>query len=470
MPTVAFRNSARTAAVGKANSVRSPGWHRVTPGALLIYCLLFSGIVGKSHLFLLLRQLCWRVQMAVVAVTVMIGLILHIQKHSLTRIGRGGGELPLRIKACLTGLLCIGISSCIAQEDVLGNLAFLLVYAGMVYLLCVRGADLLESVSRKRCMDIALVPLGLMVVSSLILARSSLSWASYHEELSGVRFKGIYSDAIIAGQMFGLTCLLLFWSILHTRSVKRFWHWVLLPIAGVCLVVTRTRTDIVGTTVGMTVCLVAAMRSRTAAMPRHRARAILGVLALLVIMSAIWLWHAPIEAGRGAEYLRISGDLDRTLQNRLEYWETGASNVALTNVFGQGPLAKFGGQLSTQRSTYDRELNAHNAILSFFQYYGWPGGVLFIIFLVSVGDTFMRRRDPYAVLGLSLLAFGCVQCIGENWLLSFGTPVDAYSWFILGLTLTYKSPSTTHVVVGNACNVRSMSGEYTCPSPYSFRR
>ena len=42
---------------------------------------------------------------------------------------------------------------------------------------------------------------------------------------------------------------------------------------------------------------------------------------------------------------------------------------------------------------------------------------------------------PRSALGSSVLVYGLVQAVGENWLLSIGTPLDAYSWLILGLTL-----------------------------------
>jgi hypothetical protein len=437
MLRVALRGNDRIAAVDKARSVARLGRREVPLGAWVVYCLLFSGIVGKSHLFLL-RGYVWKLQMAVVAATVVIGLILSIRRHSLTQTGQDSSELPLCIKTCLMGLLCVSTISCVAQEDVLGNLAYLLVFAGMVYLLWVRGVDLLRGVSGERCMNIALAPLCFMAVSSLMLLPSGAGWASYREELSGVRFKGMYSDSIVAGQMFGLTCLLLFWSLLHTRSRKVWGYWALFLIAILCLVLTRTRTDAMGTAIGMIICLSATMWSHTAAIPRRRARALFA--ALLLVILSFWLTRPEIDTGSVTEYLRVSGDPDEILRSRLEYWQTGIGNLSITNVLGKGPLAKFGGTLggpSSQGSGYVRELNAHNSFLSVFQFYGWPGGLLFIVFLIAVGGTFVRRKDPYAILGLSLLAFGFVQCLTENWLLSFGTPLDVYSWFILGITLRH---------------------------------
>jgi hypothetical protein len=400
-----------------------------------------------------------------VTAAVIVGVPFSVWKSSRRRTRHDSTEPPLRVKACLAGLLAVGITSCVAQEDPLGNLAFLAVSAGTVYLLCVSGADLMRDISKERCIDIALVPLGFIAVGSLALRMLGTSVVSYE-----VRFNGLYSDAIVAGQMFGLTCLLSFWMILHTRSKKVWGYWALFLVAILCIVLTRTRTDVFGTVIGMIACLYAAMCSSTTAIPRRRARAIFGLLVLLTVISSIWLTQPGIDTSRATEYLRIAGDYDDIVRSRAEYWRTGTGNLSITNIFGEGPLAKFGGELSTDRSGYVGELNMHNAFLSVFQYYGWPGGILFIIFLVSVGGTFLKRKDPYAVLGLSLLAFGVVQSISENWLLSFGNPGDAYSWFILGLTLTHNSSNSRFGMNDNTEHNLVDWRTQLCLSPYSFRR
>jgi len=451
MLTLAFRDNAKIAAVNKAKSFASPIRRRVTFGTVLIYCLLFYGLVGRSCLFTLDRYV-WRVQMALVVATVILGLLFTVWKRSQRGTCHDNRELPLQVKACLAGLLFVGILSCVAQENWLGNFAFLLVFAGMVYLLCVSGADLVRGISRERYIDIALVPLGFMAVGSVASFMLGSSW-SRSQAISQLRFNGLYCDAIVAGQMFGLTCLLLFWSILHTRSKKVWAYWALFSIAILCLVLTRTRTDMLGTPIGMIMCLYAAMRSGAAAIPRRRARAILGLLLLSLVISSIWLTQPGIDTGRAKEYLRVTGDLEDILQDRTEYWKPGVRNLSITNIFGKGPLAKFGGEISTQSSTYVPQLNMHNAFLSVFQSYGWPGGMLFIILLLLVGGTLLKRKDPYATLGLSLLAFGLVQCLSENWLLSFGTPLDAYSWFILGLTLTHNSSNRRFEIADNGCKI-----------------
>jgi len=287
MQRVAFRDNAKIAVINTVGSVSARGRRSLTFGIVLIYCLLFSSLLGKSCLFTLYRSV-WRVQMALVVATVIIGLIFGVWKRSRRRLCRDSCELPLQVKACLAGLLFVGIISCFAQESLLGNLAFLAMFAGTVYLLCVSGADLMRGISRERCIDIALVPLGFMAVGSVASFMLGGSWAT-SKLISQFRFNGMYSDAIIAGQMFGLTCLLSFWGILHTRSKKVWGYWALFPVAILCLVLTRTRTDMLGTSIGMIACLFAAVRSNPTAIHRRRARAILGLLGLIFVISSIWL-------------------------------------------------------------------------------------------------------------------------------------------------------------------------------------
>jgi len=428
-----FRNRERAASAVGANSLGSLRDSSVALGVVLVNCLLLSGLLGKSDLFTMDRRV-WRVQMAVVAGTVIVGLVLGIWKRSGQWGGHSGRRLPLQIRACLAGLLAAGILSSVAQEHWAENLAFFAVFAGMVQLLCIDNANWTRSMSKERCVDIVLVPLCIMSVGGLLLLLMGSRWAS-SRLITQFRFDGLYCDPIICGQMSGVTSLLLFWRILFTRAERRWYHWLLLAATLLCLVLTRTRTDIVGTPVGMCTCLILAGFGGAPGIARRRARVVLAALAMVVLISPLLLAHAGMDRGRAAAYLRMEDSLQDTVRNRAPYWQMGLGTIALSNVFGEGPLAKFGGQLSVARSTYSGDLNAHSAVLSVFQYYGWPGGILFIVFLLSAAHSLIRRKDPFAALGLSLLAFGCVQCISENWLLSFGTPLDAYSWFILGLAL-----------------------------------
>ena len=366
-------------------------------------------------------------QMATVVVLVGAGLFYSLSRRPQWQ--SSGGSLSLHVKACLALLLFWGTTSCAVQENWLGNMAFLLVHAGMVYLLFLIGAESMCGSSKMRCIDLALVPLCLIVIVSVALFALGPSRLSFEG-----RFHGLYRNAIIAGQMFGLTSLLLLWRALHAQ--RRSWvGWVLFSLTIPCLVVTRTRTDILGAFTGMLTCSLSTMRNGTDAMLWRRTRVILASCVLLALASVAWMTRPGADISSIRDYFRMSGDSDDILRSRYEYWQTGLGKLSMENALGEGPLAKYAGQLSGERSGYVAERNMHNAFLSMSQYYGWPGGLLLIIFIVSVVGTLVKRKDPYATLGLSLLALGLTNCLSENWLLTFATPFDVYSWFLLGLVL-----------------------------------
>lgn len=405
------------------------GHHGLSLGVVLVCCLLFSRIAGKSYLSSVVGNV-WQMQMAVVCVSVFVGFFYCLASRYCNKGRNCNYNFPGLVKACLIALFVTCVSSCLAQKNWTGNLIYLLVFAGMVYLLCLNGSVLLDGISRFISIEIVTAPLVLMAFISLVFPPRGITH---------IRFSGFYCDPIVAGQMFGLTCLVMFWCILHLESGRRLGYLIFLPFALLCLTLTRTRTGLLGTSIGMTICLLTAMRAGTASISRQRAQFYLIVLTVVLGFSAIWTTRQYLDLNRTKEYLRVSGDLDDILRNRADYWQTGTKYLSIANVLGKGPLAKFGNSLSTRDSGYVRDENTHNAFLSVFQFYGWSGGILFITFLLSVGTVYYKRRDPYAVLGSSLITFGFVQCLTENWLLSFGTPIDAYSWLIFGITLPHKN-------------------------------
>jgi O-antigen ligase len=162
------------------------------------------------------------------------------------------------------------------------------------------------------------------------------------------------------------------------------------------------------------------------------------ICLLLPGIAVVLVLGGVVQTEDVREFTRTSGDIDQVFSARMTYWEMGASDISLSNPFGTGPLTRFGGTASLDRSGYTREENPHNAFLSAFQCYGWLGGALFVIFLITLFWTMLRRSDATAVLGASIMVFGIVQCITENWLLSFGTPSDLYSWLLLGIAANEK--------------------------------
>jgi len=308
--------------------------------------------------------------------------------------------------------------------------------------LCVIGAESMCATSKMRCIDVALVPLSLMAIASMAIYVSGPSRLSFEG-----RFHGLYRNAIIAGQMFGLTSLLLFWRALHAQ--RRSWiGWALFSVTLPCLLVTRTRTDILGTLIGLLTCSLSAMYNSTEAALWRRTRVVLACCVLLTMAFVAWMTRPGADINPLRDYFRMSGDRDDILRARYEYWQTGLGKLSMENVLGEGPLAKYAGQLSRDQSGYVVEGNMHNAFLSMSQYYGWPGAVLLIIFMASLVGALVKRKDPYATLGLSLLALGLTNCLSENWLLTFATPLDVYSWFVLGIAL--RRPRSTSEFAANS--------------------
>lgn len=430
-------------------------------GGMLICAFLVISLVGKSYLFAVYRTL-WTVQMiatvAIVAVSLVYGLFVTFRNSAGIRQPRP----PVRLIRCLQIMLFLAVASCCAQEAWLENIAFLAVHAGLIYVLFVRGAELTAAIKRLRFLDMLLIPLIGLSVLSVIAYVSGAGWSSH-----GSRLNGLYANAIIAGQMMGITSILLFWRVLHKSGGRSAIWWVILLVVLVGVVLTRTRTDIAATLIGMIACLMMALRRGNLGLPNPTAKRLTLALVLLITATVTALINAEVEVGPARTYLRLGEDVEETISDRHEYWITGIDRICLSNVFGNGPLDKFKKGASLQGSGYDRDSNSHNALFSVVQYYGIAGGVLFLVFLALLLGSFLRKKDSLSILGVSLLAFGLVQCVSENWLLSFGTPADVYSWLILGLTLA-QAPSCAPVqavIAGNKSvsfnSRRSLSSQIT---------
>lgn len=409
----------------KSESMRSHGSTSGITGLLLVYTLLLTSLIGKSHLFTIYRSL-WTVQMIVTIVLIAASWLYLLFALLSGRLSLSHSGVKLRLKLCLFFMMLFGIFSCCAQENLWMNMAFLAVHASSIMILFIFGPQLIADVSKKRFLDLVLIPLAVIAVLSVSVFAGN--------RVSG-RLHGLYGNAIIAGQMLGITSILLFWKILyHSRkNTKLLWFLFIVTMFG--LLMTRTRTDIAGVFVGITVCLLMALWRADMEMSHKRAKRLVLVFIPLSIVTLFWIVAAEFEFTPVEEYLRLGEDLRETIQDRQVYWERGYERATTGNFFGNGPLDKFGGDASLSQSNYDADSNAHNALFSVIQYYGWPGGFLFVLFLMLLLGVFLSKQDCSSVLGISILAFGLVQCITENWLLTFGTPLDLYSWFLLGWCL-----------------------------------
>ncbi len=398
-------------------------------GLILVYALLLTSLIGKSYLFAMYRSV-WTVQMilTVVIVTVLCFYFLFVLLNR--RLSLSNYSLKMRLKICLFLMLLFGIFSCCAQENLWMNLAFFAVHASSIMILFIFGPRLIANVNRKRFLDIVLVPL---VVITL------LSISVFAGNNDNGRLFGLYGNAIIAGQMLGITSILLFWKIVYHQKQKTKFLWFLFIVSMLGLILTRTRTDIAGAFLGITMCLLMTLWHSDMVIAQKRAKILVFLFIPLSILTLFWFVAAEFELTSVREYLRLGENVEETIQNRQIYWEKGFERINAKNVLGNGPLDKFGDDVSLSGSGYDRDSNAHNTLFSVIQYYGWSGGFLFVLFLILLLSVFLSKQDCYSVLGISILTFGIIQCISENWLLSFGTPLDLYSWFILGWCLSGES-------------------------------
>jgi len=412
-------------------SMKSSNSRSALIGLLLVYALLSTSLIGKSYLFAMYRSL-WTIQM-ILTVGLIAVLWLYLLFAFLSgRLSLGNSGVKLRLKLCLFFMMLFGIFSCCAQEDIWMNMAFLATHASSIMILFILGPQLIADKNRERFLNFVLVPLVIIAL---------LNISVFLGNSSNGRLHGLYGNAIIAGQMLGITSILLFWKILYHPRQKTKLLWLLFIVSMFGLIMTRTRTDIAGVFVGITACLLAAIWHANMEMSRKRAKRLVLVFIPLSIVTLFWVIAAEFEFVAVREYLRLGVNVKETIQDRQIYWERGYERITIANFFGNGPLDKFGDDVSLSHSKYDADSNAHNALFSVIQFYGWPGGFLFVLFLLLLLSVFLSKQDCYSVLGISILAFGLVQCISENWLLSFGTPCDLYSWFILGIACAGKGVS-----------------------------
>jgi len=385
-------------------TMKSHGSASGVTGLLLVYALLITSLIGKSYLFTLYRSL-WTVQMIVTVVLIAAFWLHFLFALISSRFSLAHTAVKLRLKLCLFIMLIIGIFSCCIQENIWMNMAFLTTYASSVIILFIFGPQLIEDKNRGRYLNFILFPLVIMVVLSITIFVGN----RYNE-----RLYGLYGNAIIAGQMFGITSILLFWKILFHPRKKTAILWILFIVSMTGLLLTRTRTDIAGVCVGITVCVLMAIWYADMEMSCKRAKRLILVFIPLSIVTLLWTVSADFEFASAGEYLRLGENLKETINDRQVYWEFGFERITINNFFGNGPLDKFGEDISLSHSRYDRESNAHNSLFSVIQYYGWVGGLFFILFLFLLLSVFLSQHDYYSVLGISILAFSLVQCISEN--------------------------------------------------------
>lgn len=415
-------------------------------GPLLILAILTTSLVGKSVL-VRFAPVLWTLQMAATALLIVVAVIYdgvaHIRDRGYSE------EFPVHIQALGVMLLVSCVVSCVLQSNWEANLIYFLIYGCTVYLLFCRGSGLLSQPGRLKSTDLIMLLPATMAVIGLLL----FSMGVFSSSRQG-RLQGVYVSSIVAGQMIGLTAVVFLWRLLFFPPKYSWRWWGIFALLVIALLLTRTRTSLLAFFVGSSCCIVLWRLSHMGTRKTWQRYSLQCTLFCVLAGGVLLALSGIVNPEWVKDFTRTEGDLEGVVASRLEYWERGVEYVSVTNVFGSGPLDKYGGSLSTQESGYVRDQNSHNAILSAFQYYGVLGASGFILLLIALLHTYIKRSDALGVLGITVIGFGIVQCISENWLLSFGTPVDLYSWFLLGLTAnrTVWSPKTASI---GGCRMRT---------------
>ena len=93
MPRTVFQNNLGSVSLNNARSVRAPSIHGFTFGAVLVYFLLLSALIGKSYLWTL-RPGVWRVQMMATVIGVGVDMFYSLLTCSRQRVGHYSSKLP----------------------------------------------------------------------------------------------------------------------------------------------------------------------------------------------------------------------------------------------------------------------------------------------------------------------------------------------------------------------------------------
>jgi len=332
-----------------------------------------------------------------------------------------------RVRLFLLLFLAWGLTSACVQEQLAVNLMAYAVFSGMVILLGLCPMSFLRRVPLDRPVVVLSAIICLGAIASLVALATGFPSPTYQGRLCG-----IYNGSITAARLTVLGAIVILWRL---SLAPRKYHVLLLMLAACVITVflAQSRSTIVALGIGI---IPIAVRASYAKKPLISGCMVLGFLLCLSVALVLSLGVAGSKVAAARKFLRIERPLRELPQERMRYWEKGLDDLRLTNVIGQGYLASFGGGAGGfKESGYDIELNRHNAFLACAQSYGVVGLAMWVAFLLTATFSLVSRRDPLATLALAVMGYGLTISVTTNWLLSFGSPVDAVSWFILGVAL-----------------------------------
>ena len=405
----------------------------LSPGPLLVLIFVGEAILTKSRV----PGLSISFVAHMTATAVLLGVIFSvvILPHVARRGPRIAAHRNLRgIRICLVLLIVWGFLSCFAQEAVLVNVLYWLLWAGhhfAIWWLVVALLDRMDAAARLRMISAVLLT---CVVGSLLL-----------HPVNGMpqgRLIGMFGNATYSGQFLALA--LVWWTALWLYGHIGFCWFVLLatPTAPM-LIMTRTRSSMAAALVGITVAVVTAARRGWSPSRLGLRRAALAIFVLSVAFIYVVSSQA-FDDPEVARYLRIEGGASGVYAGRARYWQAGYQRLPSCGLFGWGFLSKYGRSEATRQvfgisvPMYDWTTTADplNSLLLTAQQIGLPGMVLFAMLIVALARGCLRAGGRRKGLAVAILAVMVTLTVGENWLTSFGAPLDRLGAVALALLLS----------------------------------
>jgi len=162
------------------------------------------------------------------------------------------------------------------------------------------------------------------------------------------------------------------------------------------------------------------------------------------------------KVSKAQAYARVDAPLIEVLGARTYWWKPGfEQDLRIDNVFGGGFLAVYDwGKGGISESGYDRDRARLNTFISCAQFYGIPGLFLFTLFLILAIRVFLNRSDALASLGFTVIVYSIVRGMASNHLLGFGSPIDRFSWLLMGISFHFTG------ILGASRQVHAQHGRW----------
>ncbi|MEP3481530.1 MAG: hypothetical protein ABJZ55_19970 [Fuerstiella sp.] len=267
------------------------------------------------------------------------------------------------------------------------------------------------------------------------------------------RLVGMFVNASHSGRMMALATISLF-AVWLTSREKRRWVSVMLPVALLLLLMTRTRASIGASLIGCTAVFLTsqlASHSWRQTSVRHKT----GVLVAVVFLAAVGAYQT-IDSDEAATFLRVSGGIQKVLAGRAMNWSQGYGDFGEYGLAGQGFMSRFGDtenptkMMGIEIPRYDWR-TADDPMNMWMSIAKQSGFVAMILLAVIVICLYKLQAGivhlPSRCIMLGFLTAGLVfGSFDGNWLLSFGHPVDRLCMVTFAMLASVSPPGRRSVV------------------------